>query len=210
MLSRAEKLAKRRLAPPKDREGHGFSYRRPSHQVADNAMPPPLGLKPDARPSADVRAIQALDLPPQVPPSARLTMAQMAEIERLAALRLNLFQIGVQLRIERDTWAETVRCNPQVAQVYTMGAVRAVIEHSEVARELALEDRDPGMVKLWLQQHGGPQWSPKARVVVARDDGPVDGLDDGVDVTESVNSSAEEQRELLGLLGSAVVPKSEE
>lgn len=210
MLSRAEKIAKRRLAPPVDRKGHGFTYRRPSHQVADNAMPPPLALNPKAKVEADVATLERLDQPNQVPPLARLTIAQMAEIERLAALRLNLYQVGVALRIDRETWAETVRCNPAVAEVYTAGAVRAITEHSEVARELALVERDPGMVKFWLTQHGGPQWSPKARVVVARDEGPIEGLDDGVDVMASVDSSAEEQRVLLGLVGPVAEPESED
>ena len=200
MLSRAEKLAKRRLAPPVDRKSHGFTYRRPSHQVGDNAMPPPLELNPIAKPKADLRALEALDPPSGVPPAARLTIAQMDEIERLASLQINLFQIGVRLRYDRETWAEIVRCNPVVHELYLAGVTRAVVEHAEVLRELALDGKDAATVRYFLTQHGGPQWSPKSRVVVTRDEGPVAGLEDGMDVLASLDSSADEQRLLLVLL----------
>jgi hypothetical protein len=147
----------------------------------------------------DLARLDAMEPAPGfVPPAAKLTMLQMAEIEKLAAWGANLAQIGVWLKIDDELWRETVRVNGDVRALYRYGAVRGPIEMMEALFNAGLSG-EVGAQRVYLERFGGPQWAAKPKhFVVQREDLPP-GIEDaaGQEIFDSVANSIERQRLLI-------------
>lgn len=148
------------------------------------------------------------------PPMARLTMTQMAEIERLAGLGLNLFQIGVQLRFESETWEKIVACNYDVREIYRAGRVRATAEHAQNVYDNAVGQGDWQASKWWLERFGGQQYADKPkRVEIAHVEDEAAAMEieaTASRVFDSVEDAIHRQRALINETGPIETPEGEE
>jgi hypothetical protein len=110
----------------------------------------------------DLKLLASVGAPPGTPvsPLARLSVAQLYEVERMAAQGMNLAQIGVRLRVPEDVWHQYIAMNPDLKEAYEAGAVRGVdVASASVLR--AAEAGDIQAARYYLDRLGGPQFAPK-------------------------------------------------
>lgn len=171
------------------------------------AMNNPTPLKASASQRGDVRYLgrNAPAKGTPVPPPATVTMAQLYEIDRLANIGMNLYQIGVTLRIPNAIWEEMIKHNPDIADAYVQGYTRMQQECMVQIKAGALAG-DASLLRLFADRGLlGQQWSPPKQT------GAVVSVPAGtsvrVDVLASVDAAFERQRALIE--GTAVETEAE-
>ena len=110
-------------------------------------------MKPVTKASAsqlqDIRALDRLpEVKAQVPPAARLSLPELYEVDRLAGVGANLYQIGIHLRKPADVWEAIVKLNPAVAEAYMQGLNRLQIETMEAIHTGAIHGKDASLLRL--------------------------------------------------------------
>lgn len=141
----------------------------------------------------DLRVLNRVAPAPGTPtsPAAKLTVAQLYEVERMAAQGMSLAQIGVRLRIPDAVWQQYLENNPDVAEAYRAGAVRGIDVASQAIFKGA-ENGDIAAARYYLDRLGGPQFAPRPTgpaVVVQTGSVRID--------PQSVSDAMERQRKLL-------------
>ena len=156
----------------------------------------PLELKASATQKQDVRNLDRMTIATRapVPPAARLTMAELYEVDRLAGIGANLFNIGIHLRKPDDVWQVIVERNPAVREAFLAGLNRLQIEGMEAIYHEAIVNRETSLLRLLADRKLGPDWAPpkQSPAVVVQSAQPV-----RIDVVSSVRGAFEEQRRLI-------------
>lgn len=110
-------------------------------------------------------------------PSARLSMPQLFEIERMSAQGMRLDEIAVRLAIPLDVFETCMQGSTQIRDAYLAGQARGKDIMSGTIFKAGTAG-DVGAAKFWLERVGGEQWKPKATgPAVVVNTGPMIQLD---------------------------------
>jgi hypothetical protein len=111
---------------------------------------------------ARVKSAAVATTPPrEEQPSARLTMPQLFEIERMSAQGMRLEKIAQRLAIPLDVFEQCMHGSNQILDAYIAGRSRG----EDIASGTILNESRNGDVaasKYWLERVGDEQWKPKA------------------------------------------------
>lgn len=118
------------------------------------------GFKPSATQKQDLRTLArvAPEYGAKSSPLAHVAAEQLWHVERMAAHRMNLAQIGMRLRFDPEVWRGLIESNPAIREAYEAGVARAQDEITTALYENA-KNGDVSAQRFWLERHGGPQWS---------------------------------------------------
>ena len=110
-------------------------------------------------------------------PSARLSLPQLFEIERMAAQGMRLDRIAQRLAIPLDVFEVCMQGSTQIRDAYIAGQARGEdIASGTIFTQM--KAGDVGASKYWLDRVGGEQWKPKpAGPAVVVHTGPMVQLD---------------------------------
>ena len=110
-------------------------------------------------------------------PSARLSLPQLFEIERMSAQGMRLDEIAQRLAIPLDVFEVCMQGSTQIRDAYLAGQARGKDIMSGTIFK-AGQSGDVGAAKFWLERVGGEQWKPKpAGPAVVVHTGPMVQLD---------------------------------
>jgi hypothetical protein len=148
-----------------------------------------MPFTPNTTPKQDMRALTTLKKSGDISPIANLSISQLFEIERLAGIGRNVYQIGQALQIPQAIWLSIFAANTEAQKAFDNGYNDLGERLSETAIAVALAG-DAGMLRFALERHGGPQWrAPKdGPMVIVNTPGAV------VDVGPSVREGFNQQR----------------
>lgn len=128
----------------------------------------------------------------QLPPALQLSVAQLMEVERMAAQGMNLAQIAKRLRIEPTIFEIIAERNSELHKAYDEGVARGQDQVTGALLREATAGNVPA-ARLYLERIGGPQWRPPAAQPAVVVTAP--GI--SVDAAGSIAQALERQRELL-------------